>query len=452
MGQIAGVQPGETIEVEISDLTAQGDGVGRKDGAVVFVAGGVPGDRVRARVLRVRRRHAQAVVESTLTPAPDRVEAVCAHQPVCGGCPLMVLAPEAALRVKVGHLEQTLRRVGGLEHSVARAVPSPLPLEYRNRVAFAVTRREGRDRIAFRARLDPAEHVPISRCHLVPEKVSAAAQELLEGLAARTRRGGRDPRPLRLELRGSLSRDEWMAVLHTTTGRWPGAVLVAEGWLASAPWRVGVVRIEQDRRGQIVGERCLAGVDVVHERLGDVEAPLSATSFLQVNPGVAERLYEVVAGMLHRGSAPGRVLDLYCGAGLVGALSVPDADELVGVEIHAPSLHRARELDGGRPRREWIQADATEAAERLAADGRRFDAVVVNPPRAGAGPGLPGALAALEPSRVVVISCHPAALARDLARLSEAGFAVVEVVALDMFPQTPHLEAVVELVPRERPG
>jgi 23S rRNA (uracil1939-C5)-methyltransferase len=392
----------------------------------------------------VRRRHLEAVAEAVLAPSPDRIDPTCAHQPLCGGCPLMVLEREAALRTKVEHLRQTLRRVGGIDRAVDRSVPSPEGLEYRNRVAFAVIREAGRDRIAFRTGLDPSRHVTINRCHLVPEGVSAASQELLDTLARSSRGGGRIPRPQRLELRGSLARNEWLAVLHTTPGPWPQLDAAAEAWLTADPRRAGVVRIERDRRGRNLGESCVAGRDRVHERLGGLEVPLTASSFLQVNPALAERLYQVVGEMLHRDAGPGRLLDLYCGAGLVGALAAPDASARVGVELHAPSLKRARELSPEG--QEWIRGDATDVAERLVAQGRRFDSVVLNPPRAGAGPGLPSAVAKLAPRRVVVVSCHPAALARDLARLQAAGFRVSELVALDMFPQTPHLEAVVELI------
>jgi 23S rRNA (uracil1939-C5)-methyltransferase len=443
---------GELVELAVTDLSSEGDGVGRVDGTVVFVRGGVPGDRVQARVLRVRKNRVEAEVARLLEPSPDRVEPVCPHQPECGGCPLMVLSPEAALKTKAAHLAQTLRRLGGVEHGVDRTVPSPDPLEYRNRVAFAVVGDGRRRKLAFRARGEPSRKVPIDRCHLVPEGVTRGAQELVDRLsaAAAGSKGRRAPLE-RLEMRGSHARSEWLAAVHTGEGPWPGFRRAANRWVDAAPERAGVVRVETARDGRVLRERTVAGRSSVTEHIGGVGVELSAGSFLQVNPRVAERLYAVVSEMLSGdgGKRPTRVLDLYCGAGLVGALSVPDAAELVGVERHGPSLRRARRLVGERSGWEWVRGDAAEVARGLADAGRRFDAVVVNPPRAGTDPALPAILAELDPQRAVVVSCHPAALARDLGRLVGHGFRVEEVVALDMFPQTQHLEAAVRL---ERAG
>lgn len=432
---------GQEIEVEVTDLSSEGEGVGRFERAVVFVDGAVPGDRVLSRVKRARKNRIEARVTRLLQSSPARIEPVCAHQAECGGCPVMVLEPEAALAARGSHLAQTLRRIGGIGRGVDRTVASPAAVGYRNRVAFSVTEVSGGAlQLAFHGRRDPAERVPIRRCHLVPEGVTEAAQELLEALP----RDG-EVTPLRIEMRGSLARGEWMAVVHAPEGRWPGFAAAGRAWVDAAPWRAGLVRAVTDSAGRVRRHTAVAGKDVVTERIGGLDVELSAGSFLQVNPGVAERLYDVVGEMLRAGGTPRRVLDLYCGAGLIGALAVPQAEELVGVERHGPTLARARRLPGAGDRREWLRDDAEHAARALADAGRSFDAVTINPPRAGVGGGLPAEVARLAPQRVVLISCHPAALARDLARFNDHGFRVVEVVALDMFPQTPHLEAVVRL-------
>lgn len=448
MSEATGFRAGDELEVEITDLNSEGDGVGRVDGTVVFVRDAVPGDTVQARVEVRLKRHLEAATIRLLRPSDDRIVPVCPHQAVCGGCPLMVLEADTGLAWKVAHLEQTLRRIGGLDVPPCRAVPSPRALEYRNRVAFAVMRNGNRRQLAFRRRgRDARTLVPIERCHLAPPAASELAQALLDRVPHEgARRGAPGRKVSRIEMRGSLSSGEWIAVVHTSGGRWPALERAAAALVESEPRLVGVVRAGEERRGRRSGAWPLAGADHVVEIFGEARVGLGATSFLQVNPAAAAELYHVVGELLHRDGSPERLLDLYCGAGLIGALAAGDVPEVVGVERDAESLQAAQaaEKREGTGRR-FLLGDAEVETRRLAESGERFDAVTLNPPRAGAGPGIPALLSALGARRVIVVSCHPAALARDLRRLAESGYAVEEVVAVDMFPQTPHLEAVVAL-------
>ena len=446
-------RPGTRLTVAIEDLTSDGAGVARHDGWVVFVPGAVPGDRAEVNVGRVRRGVVEATLLALPEPSPERVEPPCPFQPACGGCPLMVLAPDAQLSLKVRHLEQTLRRIGGLvSPQVAHAVPSPRALRYRGRVRFAVAPRENGPAIGFHPRGVGGAIVAIDDCRLAPPDAARLALGLLDRLDRVGPRGGY--RPLQIEARGSLAAGEWLLVAFGPPGPARALERAAHELLAAEPHLAGIVRVE-GAPGESGRETLVAGRDELVERIGGAPLELGATTFLQVNPAAAVALYAAVRRMLERpGPPPGRLLDLFCGVGAIGHLGV-DADcEVLGVESHPATVERARRSArrAGRGRASFRAGDAGTVTRELARAGERFDAVTANPPRAGLGADLPHAIAALAPRTIVLVSCHPATLARDLRGFFGAGFETAELTAVDLFPQTPHLEAVVRLVPRGEPA
>ncbi|MCU0232225.1 MAG: 23S rRNA (uracil(1939)-C(5))-methyltransferase RlmD [Acidobacteria bacterium] len=442
-------RPGARLAVAIEDLTSDGAGVARHEGWVLFVPGAVPGDRAEVRAGRARR----GVVESTLLGleqrSPDRVAPPCSLQAACGGCPLMVLGPEAQLALKVRHLAETLRRIGGWgAPRIAPVVAAPSELRYRGRVRFAVAPRDGGPAIGFHPRGVGGGIVTVEDCLLAPEPSSRWARLLVTRLDALSPSGAWWPREI--ESRHSFAERRGMLVLFGPPGPAPAAARAARELVADEPAVAGVVRVE-GAPGRGGRETLLAGAAELVERIGGVEFELGATTFLQVHPAAAEALYVEVRRLLERsGSAPRRLLDLFCGAGAIGLLAAGPECEVLGIESHPATVERARRSArrAGRSRAVFRAADARSAAEELARAGERFELVTANPPRAGLGPALPEAIAALAPRAVVLVSCHPATLARDLRAFAAQGFEPAEIAAVDLFPQTPHLEAVARLVPR----
>ena len=171
---------------------------------------------------------------------------------------------------------------------------------------------------------------------------------------------------------------------------------------------------------------------------------LSPRSFFQVNPPQAEKLYDLAVSMA--GLTGGEtVVDLYCGAGAIGLLAAPRAGEVVGVEVVPAAVEDARETAArnGVGNVSFLCADAAEAATQFAARGMQPDVLFVDPPRKGLDASVIDSIAAMEPSRVVYVSCDPATLARDLRRFAGLGYAAQKAVAVDMFPRTRHVETVV---------
>jgi 23S rRNA (uracil1939-C5)-methyltransferase len=290
--------------------------------------------------------------------------------------------------------------------------------------------------------------VPVHDCLVAPEGLVPLAGRLLEELD-RASPAGR-PWPRELALRASESEGRALVVLQGPGGAWPEAEEVARRFVSDDARLAGVLRVVE-RRGAPPESLRLAGASRVTERLGGAEVEVGATTFLQVNPGAAERLYEEAA----RALAPAfeekegalRILDLFCGAGLAGLRATPSGHELLGVERSHAAVRAARQAArrARRPRARFVAEDALRFARRAAARGERFDALLANPPRAGAGADLGPLAQQLGVQRAVLVSCHPATLARDAAGFVEAGFRPAGVVAVDLFPQTTHLESVLAL-------
>lgn len=432
------------IDLTITDVTTEGAGIGRTaDGLVVFVPGAVPGDRVRAQVVKQARGHAEADLLSIETPARERVAPPCPVQARCGGCPLMTLDAETALNVKSRHLVETLRRVGNVALAPERVLASPAPLRYRGRVRFAVAPRREGALIGFRPRGDHGALVVVDDCLVAPEDAALLARTFIAQLARAD--GGDACWPTHITVRSSHATRRHLLVIHTPPGRWPEAASAARALVEEEPAIAGIVRVVE-RGSRAIAEHVLAGDGFVEERILGIDVPVRATAFLQVNPSAAALLYEEVRACLE-GRPRASVLDLYCGAGLAGLTATDATSALLGVESDAHAIEAARTIATrlGRPRAEFANADARTAATTLARARARFDVVIINPPRAGAGADIPVGVRALRVPLVVLVSCHPATLARDARAFIESGYAPVRLAAVDLFPQTTHLEAVLAL-------
>ncbi len=441
------LRPGAQLVLKIDDITSEGAGVGRVEGMVVFVPGALPGDTARVQLNKLQKKLVQGRLLSIESSAPGRRTSPCPHQGTCGGCPLMPLDEVIALRLKAHHLAETIRRIGRLDTPEPETIASPLALRYRGRVRFAVAPREHGPLIGFHQRGRDNAMIAVGDCRIGPERASQLAQRVVEALDRHTRRGSAQW-PVAVELRGSLTRNEWLAVVVSDTGAWPEAAVAATRAMEGAPDLVGVVRVEV-RDEKIARETLLAGRDTVVETIGGIDVELSATNFLQVNPPVAAMMY-ARAGEWLTAEVPqlARLLDLFCGPGLAGFLSTGANVETIGIDNHAGAIARAQRTAErtGRHRSRFVARDARAALRDMAQSGERFDAAIINPPRAGLGADLAPVLADLRPRALVMMSCHPAALARDIAGLASHGFALTKLAAVDMFPQTAELETLALMV------
>jgi len=469
---------GQVLTLPIDTLALGGAGVARMPeglegleagaGMAVFVAGGLPGSTVSARITRVHRRHAEAQAVGVLTPSPEAVAPLCPHADTCGGCPLQTLAPARQLYWKERQILEALRRIGRVEPKrVLPALPAPKVTGFRNKMEFAFQGLGASLRLGLYSKADPGRVFDLRSCAIFPEDgcamVHAVRQACLEaGLPAYDRRTGQGL--LRhLVLRHSVHQDNYLAQLITAPVPADSAPALALFSLGAAllerfPKLAGFVHAERDKAdGLAISERTVLalGESALVETLEEVRYSISADAFFQTCTGGALGLYSGLRELADL--APTDVVyDLYCGGGGIALFLAGSAGKVLGLEANPSAIAdaeanaRLNKVDNCR----FLRADLTgESAvpERLPEGFARADVVVADPPREGLDNGLIAWLNRTRPSRLAYVSCNPATLARDAGLLAgEAGsFELAAVRAVDLFPHTAHAECLALFRPRD---
>jgi len=443
---------GDTLELVVDDLAFGGDGVGRADGYVMFVRGGLPGDRLRVTVTEARGRYGRGVIESVLTPSPDRVEAPCPYFGRCGGCRLQHLAYPAQLAFKAKQVHETLTRLGGLPPFELRPiVPAPEPYGYRNKMEFTVAEPGPVLGLHAAERYDVV--LDIDRCLLQSDTMNT----LLDEFRSQTRARGLsvwDPKAERgllrfLTLREGRRTGQAMVNIVASAPDVEALVPVAEGLRARVPATTSVLLNVNDKKASVaIGteEHLLLGRDHISESLDGVAFQVSASSFFQTNTVQAERLFAIVAEACELDGTD-TVMDLYSGTGAISLLLARRAARVYGVEVSAAAVADAvrNAQANGIENCTFVAGEVRHVLPALMQEGVRASVVVADPPRAGFHPKALAALATLAPARIVYVSCNPSTLARDVGDLTRHGYRLQWVQPVDMFPQTPHIEAVARL-------
>ncbi len=469
--QTSTVKKGETLELVLDSAGFEGVAVGRVEGFVVFVRGGVPGDRVRALVRKKQRNFAEASLEEVLEPSPSRVEPRCRYFGVCGGCRWQNAEYSLQLEFKREQVGDLLRRIGGFSDAQVRpTLESPEPYFYRNKMEFTFgsSRWLMAEEIAAGGEADRefalGLHVPkrfdkildLHECHLQSE----LSVRIVNWTRNWTRSQGWSPYDTRanrgflrnLVIRQGRRTGETMVNLVTGAGPFDRLEAFRDAIVAEFPEITTVVHSLNPGRSPVAAgsERVLHGSGTITERISGLTFRVAPTTFFQPNTLQAERLYAVVRELAE--ARPGEtLLDVFCGIGCIGLTMAREAAFVVGVEQQAEAVEEARRnaSANGIENAAFYARDAEGAfdPEILERHGRP-SVVVVDPPRVGLAPALCQALLAASPARIVYVSCNPATQARDLAVLSE-GYEVAAVQPVDMFPQTYHVENVVLLVSRQ---
>jgi 23S rRNA (uracil1939-C5)-methyltransferase len=450
------VRHGEELELRIDSLAYGGSGVARHDGFVVFVRGGLPGDRVRARVTKAKRGFGEAVATAVLEPSADRVQAPCRHFGACGGCRFQDLDYAAQASAKEQQVRDALVRIGRIpEPPLEPILPAASLYGYRNKLEYSFAAGEDGVGLGFHRAGRWDEVIGVDECLLTTELGNAvrlavrdwAREERLEPYDQGTGAGY-----LRhLVYREGRNTGQVLVVLVTAPGeRFETGYLVdvlrAFPEVRSIHWAVNDTPAERTS----LPTTLLWGDEAIEEIILGLRFRIRPGAFLQTNTEMAERLYALAreyAGL----TGSETVFDLYCGTGTIGLALAADAKAVWGLEISEEAIACASEnaeLNGiGNAR--FLAGNVGQAVEALAGEAGTPDVVVVDPPRAGlAGKALrrTGAVGA---SRVVYVSCNPTTLASDVRVLrDEFGYELVRCRPVDMFPHTPHVESVSLLVRR----
>lgn len=411
----------EVTEVTIERMAQGGEGVGRSEGLVVFVQGGLPGERVRVHIHERKASYARGSAQAILTPSPERVTP---RLPGASHIPWQHIAYPAQLRYKREIVRQQLAKLAGLDNvRVDPVLPAEQQWGYRNTAHLHI--QDGGRQIGYYA-AGTRTVVDLKKDPLLLPVLNDALAGLHDVLPLR------DCYPTSVTLRGSAAYGRVVGVV-----RGEGKLeLLAERWQQRVTALSGCV-VERRKKP--------SGMSVVlREKLGGVVFLLSPDSFFQTHPAQAEILLNVVedALALVRGD---RVLDAYSG---VGAFALPlsyGLREVVAIEENPTAV-----ADGKRSTAYNEIGNVTfvtgQVERAIGSVAPPFDSVVLDPPRRGCHPDALAAVCKLAPPRVAYVSCHPGILARDVRVLLEGGYQLAWVQPVDMFPQTPHIECVALLL------
>jgi 23S rRNA (uracil1939-C5)-methyltransferase len=433
---------GDSLLLDVESLAYGGKGIARLNGYVLFVAGALPGDRVRAEVTKSKRGYAEARAVELLEGSPDRVPDRCDHggEP-CPGAPWQGLAYPEQLRHKQSQVADALTRLGGLQGFELEPIePAAEQWRYRNKLEYSFGEREGELVLGFHARGRWDEIVDAEDCLLASERNNELRNELrawarAEGLPAYDRRSTEGA------LRNLVVRE------GRRTGQLQSRLVTSAVEIPRPP--VDLHTIIRGPGSTTEGETGVLGSEHLTEELCGLRFRISPRAFFQTNTEMAERLYGIAAEMAGL-SGSERVFDLFCGIGTLGLSLAGSAGEVWGIELVGDAVGDAEEnarLNGIENTRFRV-GDARKQVRPLLEDAGRPDLVVVDPPRAGLSKKVVRRVIECEAPRIVYVSCNPTTLAPNAAQLGEAGYRLRRVRPVDMFPQTPHIECVALL---ERP-
>ena len=448
------MQKNDQIEIEITDMTDEGSGIGRYEGMAVFVPCTAVGDRVRVLVLKVKKTYAYGKLLEVIFPSPDRAENDCPSFNRCGGCVYRHISYTSELRIKQTRVYEAIKRIGGVDLKPNDIIGSDSPCRYRNKAQYPVARDGALGFYAFHSH----RIIPCGECALQPEIFDEISAEITDWIREscisvyneETHKG-----LLRhIYLRRAEKTGEIMAVAVINGENLPFADDFVNRLLSVCGENLKSVQlnINSAKTNVILGDKCkvLYGGEYITDVLCGVKVRLSPLSFYQVNRATAEKLYKKAAEYAEpKGKL---VLDLYCGAGTIGLSMAKQAKRIIGAEIVPDAVEDAKynaRLNGIQ-NAEFICADAAKAAALLRDRGLKPDIVIIDPPRKGCSKELIDTVAEdFSPERVVYVSCDSATLARDIKLFSEKGYTLKEYTPVDMFPRTAHVETVA-LLSREK--
>jgi 23S rRNA (uracil1939-C5)-methyltransferase len=440
----------QELDLTIDSLAYGGNGVARANGFVVFVRRGLPGDRVRARVTKVKRNHAEALAVDVLEAGAPRVEAPCKHYPECGGCRFQDLAYEAQAEWKERQVADALRRLGGVDEPPLEPIlPAEEVFHYRNKLEYSFTSTLDGTALGFHRAGRWDEVLAVERCWLTTD-LGNAIRDAVRDWA----------REERLEPYDQESHNGYLRHLVVREGRNTSQVLVQ---LVTAPGE----RFERERFVEVLRAfpavrsihwavndspaevtnlptQLLWGEEAIEEELRGLRFRVRPGAFLQTNTAMAERLYGLAIEYADLTGAE-TVYDLYCGIGTIGLSMAAESLTVWGVEVSEESVACALENAdlNGITNAAFFAGNVGQVLEELRERAGEPDVVVVDPPRAGLAGKALRRVGRLGAPRLVYVSCNPTTLASDVkALVGEHGYELARARAVDMFPHTPHVETV----------
>lgn len=447
------VQKNEKILIDIVSIGEAGEGIGRIEGFTVFVHGAIPGDKVSAKIVKVKKAYAVGKLEQVVAPSSDRIKPPCPYVNMCGGCQIQHVDYNAQLEYKQEFVQSSMTRIGKIDVEVSPTIGMDDPFRYRNKGQYPVGGTSDAPAIGFfKARTH--EVIDVEVCRLQSESADRVVGIIREELPKldwpiydeKTGKGF-----LRhILIRTAYKTGDLMLVFVVKGNKLRGAQRLIDRLLAEVPEIKSIVLNENKSKGNRVlgfNNKTIWGDDKITDYIGDLTFEISPVSFFQVNPVQTEKLYGKALEFAEL-TGEETVFDIYCGIGTISLFLAQKAKKVIGVEIVEDAINdaKANALRNGFDNTEFHVGAAEKIIPELYDKGYKADVVVVDPPRKGCDEIVLQTIANMNPDRIVYVSCKPSTLARDLRILEDLGYKTVKVQPVDMFPHTGHVETCVQLV------
>lgn len=444
------VNKNEIIEIEITDLSHQGLGVGHVEGFPIFIENALPGEIVEAKMNHVGRRKAHGFTVNIIKKSPHRVEIVDSVHTQNGTMPLQHLSYEEQLIFKQKQVQNALSRIAGIEDfPVKETIGMDHPFGYRNKAQIPVREINGQLTTGF-YRKGSHDLIPIEDFAIQAPEIDEAiiiTRDILRSYEVKAYNEEEHTGDIRhiIVRRGHFT-EELMIVLVTNQLILPEAQAIVADLEAALPNLISVVQnINREKTNVILGNQSMVlyGQDYYEDELMNHRFKISHQSFYQVNSLQTEKLYQTAVDYANL-TREETVVDAYCGIGTMTLALAEEAKQVYGVEIVPEAIADAKEnakvnhLDNV----EFAVGDAGKWMVKEVKSGRKVDRVVVDPPRKGLTKNFIQSVIESQPERMVYVSCNPNTMARDIELLIAGGYELKKVQPVDMFPQTHHVECV----------
>lgn len=463
------LKKGQEVELDIIEAAFKGKGLAKVEGLAVFVPGTTPGDKVKARIIKKKKKYREAKLLEILEPSQHRIEPKCRHAKICGGCSWQHIPYAKQLEFKTQQVRDHIERIGDLDGSIVKeGIGAKQEFYYRNKMEYSISSRrwlteeeiqsdEYIDDSAFAAGL----HAPgrfdkilnLKECHLqVPESF-----QILDFIRSWCIENKIQPYDTfensgfmrHVVIRNSHHTHDFMVNLVTNRDDREIMKKMADTLIKAFPFITTIVNNVNDTKSPTaVGryEKVLYGPGYITDRIGEFDFKIHPNAFFQTNTLQAEKLYEVARqyAELSEGDV---VYDLYCGVGTLSLFMSKPAKQVVGIELVDVAVENAafnaRENEVNNV--SFIKGDMKDVfTQGMVEEYGAPDVLITDPPRAGMHPDVVQRLCELKVPRLVYVSCNSSTMARDLKELKKV-YEVKEVQPVDMFPQTYHIEAVAKL-------
>lgn len=442
-------QQGNLVELEITDLSSDGDGIGRFDGRVVFVPDTVTGDRALVRLVHLKPKYARGKLHQLIDASSHRIRPQCIVADKCGGCQWQHIDRHYQLIAKQNRILENLQRIGGfIKPPVAPILHTPNALNYRNKSTYPLALSDTGKVQAGYYRKGSHQLVNLNQCPVQDVRLNPLLKEIKADIQARNwsiYHEKIDRGDLRhLSLRIGRYTGEMLLTLVTTNWHLDGIEEQAQIWLHRYAKLVGItLNLNSKRTNVIFGSetRTIAGKAVLEEIFAGLKLQLSADTFFQINTEAAAALLELIVSKLDlQGNET--IIDAYCG---IGTFTLPLAQKVrqaIGIELQTSSIEQAL-INAEINHISNVTFYAGEVEKVLPQLNLTPDLVLLDPPRKGCDRTVIDTLVKMKPNRIVYVSCQPATLARDLQLICQlADYRLDLVQPADFFPQTTHVECV----------